>query len=393
MMRYYWPTTATSIDELGKHRVLSPFQEESLRFIQDLSKRLISLRQYPELVALGFWCRKANIEKLRLRFEKENEERIQVARGTVLHFAPSNVDTIFVYSWILSLLSGNRNIIRVSSKERIQQNIVMQLIIELLHQHPEIGIRTQIVTYEHNDEITAILSQNCDTRVIWGGDRTISNIRLIPLAPMANELVFPDRFSLVAFNIEAIQEALKQGENVVEQFYNDAFWFDQMACSSPRLIVWVGEDLPVVRQRFWNELTKIIQQKQEQFVPAQRISRLTNSLQLATLTEVEKVNLHEAYTSVSIDKMNKEIREWHAGNGLFLQLHLDDLKQLSEHLEDKDQTLSYYGFTQSELLNFVMHIDNRGIDRIVPVGRALDFEEVWDGQSFLRSFTREVTVR
>ena len=33
-----------------------------------------------------------------------------------------------------------------------------------------------------------------------------------------------------------------------------------------------------------------------------------------------------------------------------------------------------------------------GIDRIVPIGKSLDFSNVWDGFDLFRSFTREVEV-
>ncbi|RKJ31832.1 acyl-CoA reductase, partial [Butyricicoccus sp. 1XD8-22] len=101
-------------------------------------------------------------------------------RGTVFHIAPSNVDTIFAYSWMLSLLAGNRNIIRISSKE--QPNELLDTIIkELSHpQFENISRRTIICTYGYEEKATEILSSNCHTRVIWGGDITVQNIRRIP---------------------------------------------------------------------------------------------------------------------------------------------------------------------------------------------------------------------
>ncbi|MFC6804089.1 acyl-CoA reductase [Deinococcus caeni] len=38
-------------------------------------------------------------------------------RGLVFHVPPANVDTIFIYSWLMSVLAGNRNVIRLSSRE------------------------------------------------------------------------------------------------------------------------------------------------------------------------------------------------------------------------------------------------------------------------------------
>ena len=38
----------------------------------------------------------------------------------------------------------------------------------------------------------------------WGGDETVRTVRQVPLAPMANELAFPERFSLAAFSTTAV---------------------------------------------------------------------------------------------------------------------------------------------------------------------------------------------
>ena len=61
------------------------------------------------------------------------------------------------------------------------------------------------------------------------------------MAPGAKELSFADRDSIAAFNTEAyLKLADVERTALAERFYNDAYWFDQMACSSPHLIVWCG---------------------------------------------------------------------------------------------------------------------------------------------------------
>src|SRR5690606_8242621 len=68
-------------------------------------------------------------------------------------------------------------------------------------------------------------------------------IRRSPLGPSGAELTFPDRFSLAAIGIEAYLGAPDdERDRVAEHFYNDAYWFDQLGCSSPRLAVRVGAE-------------------------------------------------------------------------------------------------------------------------------------------------------
>jgi len=39
-----------------------------------------------------------------------------------------------------------------------------------------------------------------------------------------------------------------------------------------------------------------------------------------------------------------------------------------------------------------MHLTNRGIDRIVPIGHSLDFNAIWDGYDLVEQFSRKVTI-
>ena len=42
------------------------------------------------------------------------------------------------------------------------------------------------------------ISEIVQSRVVWGGDETIKEIRSIPLNPLAREIVFPNNFHLLS---------------------------------------------------------------------------------------------------------------------------------------------------------------------------------------------------
>src|SRR5262245_7901327 len=67
-------------------------------------------RRYPELASLGFFLRRAEVTKA-LAAINADDRALRFPRGLVFHVPPANVDTIFVYSWALSALAGNRNIV------------------------------------------------------------------------------------------------------------------------------------------------------------------------------------------------------------------------------------------------------------------------------------------
>lgn len=397
-MQLYWPKTRTFEDALAQLQKVNPskpFSDDVLGFIQALSMRLVRMRNMPEVVALGYWLRKAHISEMKTIWEEENTHKIVKSRGTVFHIAPSNVDTIFVYSWMLSLLSGNRNVIRVSSKEH--DNELLDVILDVLAEQAfqKIAEQTIICTYGHEEKVTDILSTACHTRVIWGGDETIRKIRQIPLAPMANELAFPDRFSQAVMHAGSFNMLNGVGRiQLLEQFYNDVFWFDQLACSSPRLVTWVGELVEVsnAQQLFWQTFEQVIQSKKYELLAATQVLKLTTSLWLAAEEDVKEVKHSSYFSRVAINDLADGVRERHCGGGLFFERTVFDLKDVSNVIIDKDQTISYFGFKRDELVTFIETISTRGIDRVVPIGQALNFDGVWDGQSFLKSFTREVVI-
>ncbi|SAL13089.1 hypothetical protein AWB69_00450 [Caballeronia udeis] len=84
-------------------------------------------------------------------------------------------------------------------------------------------------------------------------------------------------------------------------------------------------------------------------------------------------------------------RRW-LGTGTFPHLRLESLDELIPLLQRQDQTLTYFGFTVDEMVSFARKASRRGIDRIMPMGRGLEFSTMWDGYDLLREFTRLVTV-
>lgn len=405
MIKVFWPQIEKDWKEMihsfNKLPLFKPFDEKVLTFFQTFSKFIlkdIQFRQYPELISLAFWLRRSNLSRIEREFTLHNKECLLKARGTVLQFAPGNVDTIFIYSWALSLLAGNRSMIRISSKQTEQSQLLIYALVNCfnLPENIEVSKRVVILTYDYDEETTGFLSKNCHVRVIWGGDRTVKAIRSVPLAPIATEIVFPDRFSLSIFKASKIL-SIKDDEmkNLIHQFYNDSYWFGQMACSSPRLIVWEGNEpcIGEAKERFWIELEDYVSRNYTDFSPAIQVEKFTTSFLLGVEKEVTQLNHHHAFSRVQITSLPKGMRDIHCGGGLFLEWETNDILNLPSILEDKDQTITYFGFEKDELIRLVDGLENRGVDRIVPIGQALNFEDVWDGYRLLTYFTREVIIK
>ena len=387
------------VKQVNESALLSPFSSEALAFTSALSIKILSthaLRVYPELIALAFWMRPSNIAELKI-YSASSGNYFNVARGTVLHIAPSNVDTIFVYSWVLSLLSGNRNIIRLSSRNSNQSSILVRLISDLLNvdAHKSIKDRTMLVQYAPNDVVTTHLSGLCDLRVIWGGDNTVNEIRKITIPPTALEVAFANKCSVALVNVVGWENSSQDQKHAwISSFYNDAYWFDQMACSSPKLVYWIYDGIQkkskTVREEFWAMLESFLKMKEKKFSDIDYVNKLVASNSLAIKTKCT-INSGDTNNLVRIFLDNPLAYEsYNCGSGLFLEAEIDRLETLTPLLSRKIQTVTHAGFTDANLRALFEKMPIEGVDRVVPFGGALDFSPIWDGCNLFDIFLRKI---
>ncbi len=384
--------------QIARGQVTRPFEGGVVDACADLSQRLLRNpvgRRYPELLALAFWMRKAELHRLRQQFDLlRRDDRLLVPCGTVFHLPPRNVDTMFVYSWLLSALTGNCNVIRLSPERSGSTSELLRLFCEALeHAAPAAREGTWILSYGHEDEPTAMLSSLCDMRVIWGGDHAVSTIRRIPLSPHARETVFGDRFSLAAIESSAYLGA-GEGRRVAlaKQFFDDSFWFDQMACSSPRLVVWCGTQAQgrAASGDFFPRVNEYALQHQT-VEPGHSMHRFLSSC-LAVLdrpvTEYRRFSALSVLTLASLADFSRN----HPGGSVFFECQVDRLENIVPTLCRKDQTLTWFGFAPQELKDLATTLNGRALDRIVPIGQALQFGRFWDGNDLLQSFCRQLFI-
>jgi hypothetical protein len=363
-------------------------------FLAAFAQRLLtpgSVRRFPELASLGFFLRRAEIKR-RVDGLLGDLTGVRFPRGLVFHVPPANVDTIFVYSWALSALAGNRNVVRISPRAAGAAERALEALNEALAEaHPAVGQTQRMVTYGHDDAVTAALSAACDLRVIWGGDRSVTEVRRHPLAPRARDLTFPDRTSIAAISVRGWQEASEAARREAAQaFYNDAYWFDQAACASPRVLFWVGDEDAAVGagEEFFALLRGVLDARAHVTEPSMAVQKRVSAYGAAADGLVRSIRLLGNELAV-LDLVEAEIipSGW-LGAGTFLQATVPGFDALAAAVGPKDQTCSYFGFGPHELGMLAAGLGARGIDRVVPFGSALSFSAVWDGYDLLAELTR-----
>lgn len=378
---------------------LPPYDPLVCKFLSELSNALLSdleAKSYPDIITFAFWCRKSNIEMLKSNF---HSSELRLGLGLVLHITPSNIPINFAFSYAFSLLAGNSNVVRVPSRNTPQTEIISRVINSIISNsdYEKISEMTLFIQYDHSNEITAAYSKRCAARIIWGGDRAVNEIRAIPSAPRSIDISFSDRYSICVVSCNAILD-LTQAElrRLTNGFYDDVYLMDQNACSSPHLIVWLGDVsvLKTAQYKFWNDLAKVVSEKYD-LKPINAIDKYTLLCEQAIkLDEVLSFDKVENFIyRVQLDNIPKNLDSYRGKFGFFYEYGTNNLHEMAEVITNKFQTLTYYGVSKSLLADFVIKNQLPGIDRIVPIGSALSIGTIWDGYDLVRTLSRVIDIK
>lgn len=378
--------SAQLLEELPQVKTLPVFSDDSVGFLSALSAELLKdaeTKRYPDLTAYAFWIRKASLETQRRRYQNA----FRVGRGLSFHIAPSNVPVAFALSFTAGLLAGNVCVVRVSNKEFQQVEIIVRAIKKLLNgAFTHFAPYLYLVRYEHDAQITQEFSALCDVRVIWGGNQTIGTIRSAKLPPRAVELTFADRHSLAVIDADRYLEL--DAQKVAENFYTDTYYSDQNACSSPRLVFWLGKSIAQARERFWNTLENYIRSRYE-IQPIQSVDKLDALCRLAAEhPDVRKVGNANQLIRVLLPKLYPEVMDYKEGGGYFFEYEAKTLMELMPALGKPCQTVAYLGIDPEEIMEFAVQSGVRGVDRVVPLGATMALSLIWDGFDLVESMSR-----
>ena len=231
--------------------------------------------------------------------------------------------------------------------------------------------------------------------MIWGGDKTISEMKLFSTQQKTLDITFPDRYSFCVIDSKKLlQLSDKSLKELSLKFYNDTFLVDQNACSSPHLIIWLGKDNNKAKNKFWKILYKVTKEKYDLSESA-LFDKLTNFYdKILSSSQVQNVkkfgNLIYVLELKKIEKKNHEFRgKW----GLFYETNVTSLEQIKKQINNRYQTLTYFGVDKKTFKNFIFKNNLNGIDRIVPIGQALDINLFWDGYDINKILTRVIDIR
>ena len=373
----------------------SIFNDHAINFFSDLSSELKknrSVLKSPDLFFLMMWCTKKNLITNK---EKYKSSSFRIGRGIIFHICPSNVPLNFFYSFAYGLLSGNSNIVKLPSRDYLETNILISALKKIINKKKYLQIKkTNIfIKYEKDRQINDFFTSKSDVRIIWGGDNTIDDIRESKLNSKSYELTFPDRYSLAIINLEKLKKINENDfKKIVKAFFYDAFTMKQQACNSPHFIFWTGKANKKLIKKFWISLANIAKQFSN-FSSIDIIDKLNHICnQFLKIDNLQNYKNYNNFVYVVEFEGNK-IDNIRGLNGIFYQKYLNNIQELAPYINNKCQTVTYFGFDKKNLKNFIINNKNPGIDRIVPIGKSMNTNFIWDGFDMIKSLSRIVDIQ
>lgn len=394
----------TLLDQLeeGRSSLLSEPVDSIISVIDRFAEHLLHKsnpihRQCPGagIPFIASWCRRQNIERLldaalpsRSMLDDFNRSQTRpdrayraFPRGLVVHWLAGNVPTLGFLSLIGGLVTKNANVVKVANDT---DDLLATLLNQMAQTTAETGMdpvcllsATAVIRYDHTERhIGEALSRRADTRIIWGSDETVRQIRSLPTKIETNDVVFPNRTSLVVIS----EESLRKGDtsSIARRLAQDISVFEQKACASPHTVFLLSSDNEVLR-RFAKQLQGALYKQLRRFPknpPSER--EVSTILNLRARYDM----FHEAWYSggTEFSVLSDDLVQLGPPIGnrtVFLRL-IQDTQQLTELITPEVQTIGIEAHG-SEFAELTSILGAQGVFRFAKLGTMTHFESPWDG--------------
>jgi hypothetical protein len=367
-----------------------------IEFLNQISNSIFNEKKsktFPDLVSFAFWCRQSNIIKIKNSL-KEN----RFGRGVVLHICPSNVAMNYAYSLVFGLIAGNTNIVRLPSIKFPQVDILNNIIKNQLKKKKFkiFNKRICLINYKKSDYISNKLSMISDARLIWGGDQTIIAFKKYDTKPRVVDLYFANRYSLCLINSKKFNKLKNiQIKELAHKFFIDSYTMSQNACSSPKSLIWSGNLNSKKKELFWNELSKTASNKFDFDITLSNkkilnLNRIVLSKNITGKVEFKKFNL--VRIKHKKNQVPKNLESLQPNLGTFFEFEISTNSILKKFISSRTQSLTYFGYSNIELLDLIKKNNLPGIDRMIKIGNAFEMSHIWDGTNIIETLSREIQI-
>ena len=158
------------------------------------------------------------------------------------------------------------------------------------------------------------------------------------------------------------------------------------------MIFWIGEKKEEAKEDFWRRVHDMAA-KEYTLAPVQSVGKLNALYAVAAARKVKQVKTGDMLvTRVVPEETDAALMDFKYNSGFFFEKDIDDLSEIAGVCDLRCQTLTYFGVEQADFRKFLEETRPAGIDRIVPMGKSMDFSLIWDGYDLIRQMSRRVSM-
>ncbi len=404
----------------ARQRLRSLSVDQIIEVLDEFASRLLDRnnelhRKYPGagIPYIASWARRANLERLldsslgdRRHLDQfvDNPSRPDRAfaafpRGIILHWMAGNVPTLGFLSLLQGLLTKNANVIKVASNQNDMLDSLLMSIQQVLSDKgsgTEVLLEaTAVLRFSHTEKaISQALSKEADVRVLWGSDESVAQIRRLPTKLETQDVVFPNRTSLIVIGALPLQQS--DIERLCRRIAMDVSIFEQKACASPHTIFIESPDEDQV-DRFAKALLKGLTaalRSVPKSVPSEKeVAAILNLRAQYDMFHKAWYSKGTEFTILSDDKFQLGPP---IGNRTIFLRKTPDLAKVADLIDSKVQSVGI-ALSPDQYDHLTHLFGSRGVHRFIPVGNMTHFEMPWDGfflpQSLVRWTSRPARLK
>lgn len=358
--------------------VMEPFSTSVIDLLDRMAQKIFNKKIHKaELYPIGFYCRRANLLKLKEQYSN------RLPCGTVLFICPKNVDVLSCYAVVFGMITGNYTIIRPSNSD------LFQTFIEILFDCiKELGFSKilnclRFLEPQKQSELE-FWSQQANVRIAWGGNDSIKHYASMQTSVDCRDVFFAHRDSLAIIDCDKIDNT----KEVSLMFWKCAYSFEQASCSSPRIVYFLNSNQNII-DKFWNEVASIARQ-QSSFCPINMMDKYYYICRHVS-KHPSNTKMYGNYVYTIEGSNVNQYMEVPLGWGTFITFNVSSISECL-HWPSQLQTIAYYGINKEDIWNELLKSNNTTITRIVPFNKVLEFNHIVDGTDIIERLTRQIVL-
>ena len=304
----------------------------------------------------------------------ERRELRLVPRGVVCHWVAGNVPMLGMFSWALSALVGNVNVVRLSSRQDDLLSPLLVALADVSEDGRRMAAETIVLRFDR-DDIGAHqqMSAVADVRIAWGGREAVESIVALPCGWDCETIVLGPRVSL------AVIDPAVASAKTLTLLATDIAYFDQQACSSPQFVF--------VRRRDGGRFEETIERLATSLeAQAMRYPRHTLDFGETYRIALDRSRIalsggtvrRDAGTQWTVAVVDRPLDQVRCANRFVQVVPFDDLVEVLPLIPRNVQSV-IVGLDAADAAAFTEAAAFRGVCRFPRPGQGNFFESPWDG--------------